>query len=98
MKSRQLRIALTVHDEMNDVLKELSVLLNKPKTAIITKIVQDTLPALKKVIQAIKQVKTGQEQVALQTVQGFLIDAANTMAQTNIDFEELRKNYAGKTK
>jgi len=98
MKSRQLRIALTVRGETDEVLRELSVLLNKPKTAIITEIVQDTLPALKKVIQAIKQVKTGQEQVALQTVQGFLIDAANTMAQTNIYFEELRKNYAGNPK
>jgi len=83
---------------MNDVLKELSVLLNKPKTVIITEIVFDTLPALKKVIKTIKQVKTGQEQVALQTVQGFLIDAANRIAQTNIDFDEVRKNYAGKPK
>lgn len=95
--TRQPRIAITVRGELDETLNKLSKLMNTPKTAIISDILNDTLPALKKVVEAIEEVKQGQEAVALKTVEGFLVDTAAGLNQQSIEFEELKKTY-GKPK
>ena len=47
MPSQKPRIALTVDNDLNDLLQDLSVLMKTPKSTLITDILVDVTPMLK---------------------------------------------------
>lgn len=90
------RVALSLAPEIDEILTELSKLTAQPKTAIITELLTDALPVMGQVIVAIKQAKTGQEKLALETMAKFLADGSNTLNQSHIEFGGLKAKYADK--
>lgn len=80
------RVALTLPPALDDILTELSGLTSTPKTAIITEILNDTMPIFSEVIKAIKASKDGQKEVAIETAAKFLQDASSMLNQAHMDF------------
>ncbi len=77
MPSQKRRIALTVNDDLNAVLEELSVLMKKPKSTIITELLVDIAPMLvdlRDTLQLAEQKKDIKSSLARMTV------SANTQA------------------
>lgn len=87
------RVALTLPPEIDSVLTELSSLSNQPKTAIITEILTDSLPIFSTVIDALKAVKEGQNQIAIDAAAKFLQDASNSINQAHIDFGGIKAKH-----
>ena len=54
MPSQKPRIALTVDNDLNDLLQDLSVLMKRPKSTIITDILVDVTPMLKDLKEALE--------------------------------------------
>ena len=54
MPSQKPRIALTVDNDLNDLLQDLSVLMKRPKSTIITDILVDITPMLKDLKEALE--------------------------------------------
>lgn len=54
MPSQKPRIALTVENDLNDLLQDLSVLMKKPKSTIITELLVDVTPMLKDLKEALE--------------------------------------------
>lgn len=95
MPSKKIRIALSLPDDVDAVLKRLSKATNTPKTAIITELLLDTLPVFQEVLKAIEEVKQGQKEAAIQTMSDFLDKASGLLNQTSIDFEETKGKIRG---
>ena len=57
MPSQKPRIALTVDNDLNDLLQELSVLMKTPKSTLITDILVDITPMLKDLKEALELVE-----------------------------------------
>lgn len=57
MPSKKTRIALTVDDELNHVLSELSDLTGEPKTKLICDVLNDIMPVYKELVESLKQAK-----------------------------------------
>lgn len=51
------RIALTVDDELNHVLSELSDLTGEPKTKLICDVLNDIVPVYKELVETLKEAK-----------------------------------------
>ena len=54
MPSQKPSIALTVDNDLNDLLQDLSVLMKKPKSTIITELLVDVTPMLKDLKEALE--------------------------------------------
>jgi hypothetical protein len=54
MPSQKPRIALTVENDLNDLLQDLSVLMKTPKSTLITDILVDITPMLKDLKEALE--------------------------------------------
>ena len=54
MPSQKPRIALTVEHDLNELLQDLSVLMKRPKSTIITDILVDVTPMLKDLKEALE--------------------------------------------
>ena len=54
MPTKKRRVALTVDDELNKLLEDLSVLMKKPKSTIITDLLVDVKPMLKDLKNALE--------------------------------------------
>ena len=54
MPSQKPRIALTVEHDLNELLQDLSVLMKRPKSTIITEILVDVTPMLKDLKEALE--------------------------------------------
>lgn len=87
------RIALSVPADIDDILNRLSRELEKPKTAIITEMLRDALPLLANLLNAVTEAKKGQSQALTDSVANFLRDAAITVNQQQIEFEDLKQKY-----
>lgn len=57
MPSKKTRIALTVDDDLNHVLSELSELTGEPKTKLICDVLNDIMPVYKELVESLKQAK-----------------------------------------
>jgi hypothetical protein len=57
MPTKKTRIALTVDDELNHVLSELSDLTGEPKTKLICDVLNDIMPVYKELVESLKQAK-----------------------------------------
>lgn len=93
MVAQNKRVALSLPLEIDDLLTELSKLTATPKTAIITELLTDSLPVIAQVIEAIKQAKSGQKNLAIETMAKFLADGSNTLNQAHIDFGGIKAKH-----
>jgi|Wag4MinimDraft_9_1082661.scaffolds.fasta_scaffold03122_2 hypothetical protein len=57
MPSKKTRIALTVEDDLNHVLSELSELTGEPKTKLICDVLNDIVPVYKELVETLKEAK-----------------------------------------
>ena len=57
MPSQKPRIALTVSDELNNVLSRISDLTEMPKSKIITEILNDSMPVFIELLTALEKIK-----------------------------------------
>ena len=57
MPSQKPRLNLTLDDELNDLITDLSRLMGIPKTRVITDLLKDVLPALKEIRDALELAK-----------------------------------------
>lgn len=87
------RVALALSEQADDVLTQLSTITGQPKTAIITEILNDSVPMLSQVIQAIKELKEGNEKNSLQTMAKFLSDTSNQLNQAHLDLGEVKGKH-----
>lgn len=87
------RVALTLPPDLDAILTELSELTATPKTAIITEILNDTMPIFSEVIKAIKASKEGQKELAIETAAKFLNDASLKLNQAHIDFGGMKAKH-----
>ncbi|WP_350562880.1 hypothetical protein [Psychrobacter sp. CAL346-MNA-CIBAN-0220] len=77
MPTKKRRVALTVDDDLNKLLEDLSVLMKKPKSSIITELLVDVTPMLidlKNALELAEQKKDIKSTLARMTV------LANTQA------------------
>lgn len=61
MPSRKPRIALTVPDDLHDILDHLSDLTGTPKTKLILEILEQSKPVFQHMISALEQIKESKE-------------------------------------
>lgn len=61
MPSRKPRIALTVPDDLHDMLDRLSDLTGTPKTKLILEILEESKPVFQQMITALEQIKESKE-------------------------------------
>lgn len=61
LKKRQNRIALTISDEENAILEEISNLTGRPKTKLITEVLRDIMPMYKEMLVSLKEIRDTKE-------------------------------------
>lgn len=96
MASRTKRVALALRPEINDPLTELSLLLNQPKTAIITEVLESSLPAFHSMIKAINTIKKGEVDNAFSAMETLLADAVGMAKQATLDIDEAKGKNRGR--
>lgn len=79
MPTRKPRINLTVDDDLNEILGELSELTGKPKATLIMELIRESRPALITMKRGLKMAKTSREKAA-QTIMFDLLSQANQNA------------------
>lgn len=89
------RIALTIPEEADEVLTDLSNTLGKSKTTIIADIIFESLPTLKLVADAMKHAKSGMDEVAMVAVGAALKDAGFKVDQIQSDFFAMQRERKG---
>lgn len=61
MATRKNRIAISVTDELNDLLTRLSNLSGQPKSKIILEMVEDTQPYLEEIVKALEMAENAKD-------------------------------------
>jgi predicted DNA-binding protein len=92
MSSQKPRIALTVPDEINDLLERLSDLTGTPKTKIIIEMLGEYLPVLSSIVETLEQVKADKENgkaIVKNFAQNMLLDANIKLGQAAKEASEL---------
>ena len=77
MSNQKKRIALTVPDDVDNVLERLSVLTKAPKTKLIMEMLQEYLPILERTADALEQIiadKENGKDIAKKFVSEMLLD------------------------
>lgn len=77
MPSQKPRIALTVPDDINDILDKLNSLTGTPKTKLIIEMLEDYMPVLQQVVDALEQINKDKEngkEIAKKFAQDMLFD------------------------
>lgn len=84
------RIALTVDGELDEVLTALAKMTKTPKTAVITEILTESLPAMRMVLDSLDAIKHEKKLAAIDVMGKFLSDASSLVNQAHIDFGEVK--------
>lgn len=89
MATRKNRIAISVTDDLNDLLNKLSDLSGQPKSKIILDMVEDAQPYLEEIIKALEMAKNAKDSLQPVTLLADLANLANE--QMNIINDEMAK-------
>lgn len=89
MATRTIRIAISVTDDLNDLLTKLSNLSGQPKSKIILDMVEDAQPYLEDIINALEMAKNAKDSLKPVTLLADLANLANE--QMNIINDEMAK-------
>ena len=82
MSNQKKRIALTVPDDIDNVLERLSSLTNAPKTKIIMELLQEYLPVLDRTATALEQIiadKENAHDIAIKFGNELLLDSSEKL-------------------
>ena len=91
--AKNTRVGLSLPPSINDVLTRMSLISGQPKTAIITEILNDSVPLMEQVVKALEETKKGQHEVALKTMENFLADTSNSLNQAHIEFGGVKAKH-----
>jgi hypothetical protein len=92
MPTQKPRIALTVPDDLNDLLDRLSDLSGTPKTKLIVEMLQQYSPVLEQVLSAMEQMKADKEkapQIAKKFANEMLLDATSMVGDFSKEVKKL---------
>jgi predicted DNA-binding protein len=95
-KSRKIRVALSLPDEADSVLSEISKLTNTPKTTIVTQLVVESMPAFQSVLEAVKEAQEGRKQAAYDAMLGFVAKAHTDLNQIDLDLDQFKGKHLDK--
>ena len=84
------RLSLALNADIDDAITKLAKLTGQPKTAVITELLNDSVPVLLQVIKAIEEAKQGQMEMAINTTAKFLTEATLQLNQTHMDLGEMK--------
>lgn len=88
--ARKKRLALALPDEADQILTEISEILDKPKTTIVTEIFLEALPTLQIVAKMLAEAKTGTADSAMLAMAKALREAGIQLNQAQFDFTTLQ--------
>ncbi|MDN5623805.1 MAG: hypothetical protein L0G96_11770 [Acinetobacter sp.] len=92
MPTQKPRIALTVPDDLNDLLDRLSDLSGTPKTKLIVEMLEQYSPVLEQVLSAMEQMKADKEkapQIAKKFANEMLLDATSMVGDFSKEVKKL---------
>lgn len=92
MPSRKPRVALTVPDDLNDLLDKVSDLSGTPKTKLIVEMLEQYSPVLSQVLSAMEQMKADKEkapEIAKKFANEMLLDATSMVGDFSKEVKKL---------
>lgn len=92
MPSRKPRVALTVPDDLNDLLDKVSDLSGTPKTKLIVEMLEQYSPVLRQVLSAMEQMKADKEkapEIAKKFANEMLLDATSMVGDFSKEVKKL---------
>ena len=89
MPTRKPRINLSVDDDLNQLLDELSQLTGKPKATLVMELLRESKPALMTMKRGLKMAKTSREKAAQNIMLELLSQANQTAATMNKEMAEM---------
>lgn len=92
MPSQKPRLNLTLDDELNEVITDLSRLMKIPKTRIITDLLKDILPVMKEMRNALELVE--QKKSAVPNLARLAASANDKTGIINSEMAELLSQYS----
>lgn len=75
MAEEKKRVALSLPDDMDEVITELARRMGTPKTTVIMSVLESGLPALKKTLFVMRKVQDSQEKGVLGAMKNMMLDA-----------------------
>lgn len=91
------RVTLSLPDDVNELLVQISSLTGQPKTAIITELCVENLPMFRALVEAILLAKAGNTNSAYKVVTNMLEAAEITLNQAQLEFEQTKGEIDGKS-
>jgi hypothetical protein len=89
------RIALTVPDDLHQVLNTLAEFNQCTVTSIITQILMTSKPHLEQAALVLSQLRAKQEELAIESIQKLIGGLSNATSQAHIEFGSLKEKYKG---
>lgn len=92
MPSQKPRVALTIPDDINDILDRLSKLTLVPKTKLIVEMLQQYAPVFEKTITALEQIQADKENgpdIAKKFAQDLIFDGHELLVQVAKEARDL---------
>lgn len=92
MPSRKPRVALTIPDDLNDLLDNVSHLSGTPKTKLIVEMLEQYSPVLEQVLSAMQQIKADKEkapEIAKKFANEMLLDATSMVGDFSKEVKKL---------
>ena len=92
MPSRKPRVALTIPDDLNDLLDSVSALSGTPKTKLIIEMLEQYSPVLEQVLSAMQQIKADKEkapEIAKKFANEMLLDATSMVGDFSKEVKKL---------
>lgn len=92
MPSRKPRVALTIPDDLNDLLDKVSDLSGTPKTKLIVEMLEQYFPVLEQVLSAMQQMKADKEkapEIAKKFANEMLLDATSMVGDFSKEVKKL---------
>lgn len=92
MPSRKPRVALTIPDDLNDLLDKVSDLSGTPKTKLIVEMLEQYSPVLEQVLSAMQQIKADKEkapEIAKKFANEMLLDATSMVGDFSKEVKKL---------
>lgn len=95
MPTKKRRIQLTLHGDLDVVLARLSELTERPQSALVLELLQDTLPVLKQTVEALELAKSGK--LNLDGLIGMVQDSISHAQAIESEMLETKKAHKDKT-
>jgi hypothetical protein len=96
MAAKRPRFSITVSEELNSVLLELSELTGGARASLAAEFLEECLPAISQILEAVRVAKTD-SLAALEIVNDALLNAQSEAVNISKDISETRRKIRGST-